>query len=191
MPTAITDEDRKFVETWENVGPATTGIKRLDSRGDVRNEMITGNRTFYITTEERMISQEKVTVEGLDPFRNGTFRPVVVPDSVTIESNPNALSDAEIEKILVSSDMAWNEWLNTIDSVATLRRMMDVAESSDSLSLKRFRALESRLVEVRPLSRIQSNDPKLQEFLDPKAKKTSEDANRSRTRGGMSDNYRD
>ena len=48
---------------------------------------------------------------------------------VTIETNPNALSDEDILKILrTDSKMAWEEWLSTLDSIATLRRMLDLAE---------------------------------------------------------------
>lgn len=187
MASTITEEDKKFVETWENVGPAVSGILRLDARGDIRHEMIQGKRTFMITTEERMFTQDRINVRELDPFMNGTFRPVIVPDSVTVESNPNALSEEEIKKILASSDVAWEEWLKTIDSVATVRRMIEIAESTD-LSLKRYRQLEQRLVEVRPLSRIESNDPELQKFLDPGKRDAGE--NRQRQRGGMSGNYR-
>lgn len=186
--SAITDEDKKFVETWENVGPGTTGILRLDARGDVRHEMIKGQRSFFITTEERMISQDRVMIDELDPFRNGTFRPVVVPDSVTVKTNPNALSDKEINKILQSSELAWTEWMQTIDSVATLRRMMEVAEGLEAFSLKRFREIEARLVEVRPIQRISTNDPALQDFLDPKPKGLT--GTGARQQGGRSSDYR-
>ena len=189
--SSITDQDKKFVETWENVGPGTTGILRLDARGDVRHEMVRGQRSFYITTEERMISQERVLTKELDPFMNGTFRPVVVPDSVTVKTNPNALSDAEINKILKSSELAWSEWMNTIDSIATLRRMMEVAEGLDDFSLKRFREIESRLVEVRPLQRISTNDPALQEYLEETTKRGGlTGSNPNRRQGGRSSDYR-
>lgn len=188
--SAITDEDKKFVETWENVGAGTTGILRLDARGDVRHEMIKGERSFFITTEERMITQDRIMKRELDPFMNGTFRPNVVPDSVTVQSNPNALSDTEINKLLKSSDLAWSEWMGTIDSVATLRRMMEVAEGLDEFSLKRFREIEARLVEVRPLQRITTNDPALLDFLEPEKRKSLTGTG-ARRQGGRSSDYRD
>lgn len=196
--SSVTEEDRKFVEQWENVGPGTTGIIRLDARGDTRHEMIRGPRTFMITTEERMISQDRVMVKELDPFLNGTFRPVVVPDTVTILTNPNALSDEEISKILKSSDLAWGEWMQNIDSVATLHRMMDLAEGND-VSLKRYRELEARLIEVRPMQKIDTNDPDLQDFLTPQRRKGGAPGRRTaasgvgnprREQGGMSSDYR-
>lgn len=164
MSGSITKEDREFVESWEHISPQQWGIIRLDPRGDERPEMIDGRRTFKITTEERILTQDKIRDEANDPFLNGSFRPVVVPDSVTIESNPNALSDEDIHKILNSSDLAWQEWMKTIDSVATLRRMVDLAEEAD-LGMKRFRTLEARLQEVRGEVRIETNDPALKSFL--------------------------
>ena len=190
----ITEEDAGFVETWENIAQGGHGIIRLDMRGDERPEVIQGRREFMITTEERMITQSRIVVRDLDPFLNGSFRPVIVPDSVTIKTNPNALSDEEIEKVLKSSDIAWEEWLKTIDSVATIKRMQELAEDMDDMSLKRYRQLEDRLVEVRPLQRLSSNDPQLRKFLEDSATGATPSPgknNRSgRTRTGMSENYR-
>jgi hypothetical protein len=135
-----------------------------------------------------------------DPFLNGSFRPVVVPDSITIETNPNALSDEEITRILNSeSAIAWQENLKTIDAVATLRRMLELAEELEDVSLKRYRQLEERLVEVRGKVRITSDDPALQNFLsgrpnlgaDGAAVPTAASgASNPRRVGGMSSDYR-
>lgn len=197
MAGSITAEDRAFVETWEHISPAQWGIIRLDPRGDERSEVITGRRNFKITTEERILYQDKIKNEKDDPFLNGAFRPVIVPDSVTIETNPNALSDEEIEKILGSSEVAWSEWLKTIDSVATVRRMLELAESSDSVSVKRFRALENRLLEVRGEARIDTKDPALQSFLSNRPSLGADGntvangaGNPRRSQGGMSASYR-
>lgn len=200
MAGSITQEDRDFVETWEHISPQNWGIIRLDPRGDERPEVISDRRTFKITTEERMITQDKIRNEKLDPFLNGSFRPVIVPDSITIETNPNALSDEEIKKILHASDLAWSEWLETIDSVATVRRMLDLAEEDEDMTVKRYRQLEQRLVDVRGVVRIEHNDPTLRNFLSDRPNPNADgqvvssgNANprrRSMT-GGMSRDYRD
>lgn len=196
MSGSITKEDREFVETWEHISPQKWGIIRLDPRGDERPEVIGGRRAFKITTEERIISQDRVRDETLDPFLNGSFRPVVVPDSVTIESNPNALSDEEINKILASSDLAWTENLSTIDSVATFRRMLDMAEQTD-ISIKRFRQLEARLEEVRGLVKLDVKDAALRNFLSDRPNAGAQDGNtvnsgasNPRRQGGRSSDYR-
>lgn len=183
--SAITEEDRSFVETWEHISPQQWGIVRLDARGDYRHEVIRGQREFMLTTEERILSQDRIREKSNDPFMNGSFRPIIVPDSITIESNPNALSDEEIEKILNASDVAWDEYLKVIDSVATVRRMMEVADDSE-VSVKRYRQLEGRLKEVRGIVRIDSNDPVLKSFLN---QDRGEDKPTRRV-GGMSSDYR-
>lgn len=154
---AITPADAEFVETWENISSAQNWILRLDARGDERPELIFGRRNFLITTKERKIMQDKVVVETLDPFRNGAFRPVVVPDSVNVQTNPNALSDDEIRSIFVSSDLAWGEWMETIDSSTTFQRMMTLADESE-ISHKRYRELEKRYREVKPTTQIVQKD---------------------------------
>ena len=195
MAGSITDEDRAFVESWEHVSPQEWGILRLGPRGDERPEIVRGRRTFKITTEERILTQDKVRNAKDDPFLNGSFRPVVVPDSVTVETNPNALSDEEINKILASSDFVFGEWMDTIDSVATLRRMMEIAESSDDVTVKRFRSLERRLEDVRGTVRIDTNDPALKNFLSNRpslgaGNTVDNGASNPRRRGGMSGDYR-
>lgn len=201
MPTgSITDQDVDFVETWENIASHQNVIVRLTSRGDERYEVITGRRTFMVTSQERLITEDKVLNDEDDPFRNGAFRPVVVPDSITIETNPNALSDKEITNVLKSSDLAWTEWMGTIDSVATLRRMLDLADESGDLTIKRYRQIEQRIVEVRGYERqrLVSKDPQLEGFLERQANKgpeTSVNVAQSgkanpRRRGGRSADYR-
>lgn len=193
MAGSITDEDRVFVETWEHISPQEWGIIRLDPRGDERHEVISGRMTFKITTEERILTEDKIRKEVNDPFLNGSFRPILVPDSVTIESNPNALSDEDINKILNSSELAWSEWLNTIDSVATLRRMLELAEDTD-LSIKRYRVLEGRLQDVRGTVRIETSDPALKNFLTNRPVGAGHIAdnggNNPRRQGGRSADYR-
>lgn len=155
---SITEEDRNFVETWENVSRSKFAIVKLDARGDERREIIAGPRTFMLTTEDRLITQDKIILQSDDPFLNGSFRPVVVPESVKIESNPNALSDSEIVSLLSASDFAWEEWMDTISSVQTVARMLDAAKESDDMPMKRFRQLEAKFAELKPQRRVEQRD---------------------------------
>lgn len=193
---SITDQDTDFVETWENIATRQNAVVRLDARGEERQEVISGRRNFMLTTEERIITENKVLDPTNNPFKNGDFRPVLVPDSVTIESNPNALSDDEIRHIFSVGDAAWPELLGTIDSVATLRRMLDLAEEAENLTMKRYRDMEHRLLEVRGGERLQlkTNDPELQNFLSDKPRgsrgTTSDGRQNPRRQGGRSSDYR-
>lgn len=149
MPTgSITSDQVDFVETWENISQSTNFIITLDPRGEEKHEGITGRRNFTLTTQERIITQSRIVDPKNDPFTNGCFRPVITPDDITLDSNPNALSDEDILKIFKASHVAWSEWLNTVDSDATLRRMVDLADDSDDITHKRVNDLKRRLAEV-------------------------------------------
>lgn len=201
MQSSITAQDRDFMETWENIAPYQSAIVRLDPRGMEKAEVIQGRRNFMLTTEDRIITQSKVLDPANDPFKNGAFRPVVVPDDITVQTNPNALSDEDILKILRSeSAVAWSEWLLTLDSIATLRRMMDLAEGEENLSLKRFRDIERRIVEVRGTDRpqLEVKDEQLKRFLSDRpggqggagGDLVNGSGNPRRGQGGRSSDYR-
>ena len=189
MAGSITQADREFVETWENIASYQNAIIRLDMRGDEKYEVITGDaRRFMITTEERLLTQSKIVDPANDPFKNGSFRPVVVPQDVNVETNPNALSDEEILGIFSASDFAWDEWMKTIDSPATLQRMIVLADDAEGASVKRLRQIEQRMREVKPPTRLTSNDPHLKNFLDEGG---SAPRREQRGMGGRSQAYRD
>lgn len=199
---SITAQDQDFVETWENIATRQNAIVRLDVRGEEKPEVITGRRNFFITTEERIITEGKVLDPKNNPFRNGDFRPIIVPDDVNIQSNPNALSDDEIVKMFSVGDAAWGGVLETIDSIATLRRMLDLAEEQDDLTMKRFRDMENRLVTVRGTDRVRitSNDEQLNRFLSDSPSRGGQTGaggaivngagNPRRGQGGRSSDYR-
>lgn len=155
--SSITDADRKFVETWENISENQTAIIKITPRGEETHQLISGARTFLCTTEERLLTQDRIVDSKDDPFQNGSFRPLVAPDTITIESNPNALSDDEVLSVLQSSDVAWTEWLRVLDSPATLQRLLDRAEEANA-SLRRYREVEAKLTDVRPKTRITQKD---------------------------------
>lgn len=187
---SITEQDTGFVETWSNISPSSNSIIRLDRRGDEKHEVISGFRDFYVTTEERLITQERILEEKNDPFKNGCFRPVLVPDSVDTKSNPNALNDGEIRSILISSAAAWDEWMKVIDSPETLRRMIALADESD-ISLKRYKQLATRMSEVKPKTRIIQKDQEQFEAMGaPPGRSGQAIGKEKRTVGGRSADYR-
>lgn len=165
MSGSITAEDRIFVETWEALTERRTAIIKLTARGEETHKLITKG-TFMCTTEERLLTQDRIVDPKNDPFLNGRFRPVVVPPSVTVETNPNALSDEEIQGILAGSDFAFSEWLDSIDSLETLSRMRNLALGDpDNVSLSRFQTIEARLKELQPQTQVTQKDRGLFETM--------------------------
>lgn len=170
MRSAITQQDKEFQEEWQSVTESQIWVIRLDSRGDDRYEAIEGARTFYISTEERLITQERIYDDTMDPFVNGSFRPLSTPESISIATNPNALSDEDIRRLLRSTQQVWDAQMVAITSAATLRRMVETAEKmveeDVDISMKRFRFIQERLDEVAP-SRRQIVDPDRASFGKP------------------------
>lgn len=164
---SITERDKGFVETWENISATQNAIIRLGVQGEEKHEVIQGRRKFMLSTAERIITQDRILDKVRDPFTNGAFRPVTVPEDVTIESNPNAISDDEIQKVFKASDFAWAEYMNVIDSPETLRRMVDLSAESDDITYKRVRELEAKLAQVKPKTRITQKDQEQYDRMAP------------------------
>jgi hypothetical protein len=70
----ITAEDTAFTETWENIATGQNAIVRMDARGEEKQEVIAGRRTFMLTTEERLITENEVLQKADNPFKNGDSR---------------------------------------------------------------------------------------------------------------------
>lgn len=163
---SVTEAEKRFVEEWESVSDAQNYVIREDRRGDEQYIHVTGQQKFKITTYERILTQDRIRDKQFDPFTNGQFRPIMVPDSITVKTNPNALSDEDIARIFVASDIAWDEYMNVIDSASTLRRMIELAENTD-LSLKRFRELETKEQDANPMKRVVQKDQEQFEKMGP------------------------
>lgn len=145
---AISDVDREFIETWQNVSEGTYYVIEFDARNDPTMVGVEGGREFKLTTEERIVTEDKCVEAKNNPFRNGAFRPIMVPEQYVPERNPNALSNEQIEKMFAASEMAFSEFLDGIDSPATLRRALALGEDHDQLSTKRLNQIRDRFREV-------------------------------------------
>lgn len=164
---SITDEDKTFVETWENVAEGTNYIIQENRRGDEVQVGITGSRTFRLTTFDRMLTEDKALEDVNNPFKNGSFRPVIVPQHISIETNPNAMSEEDIQRLFKASEIAWQEYMKVITAPATLKRMIELAEDAD-LNLKRFRQLEGMYERFTMVNKrlTSSKDPAIQAAID-------------------------
>lgn len=151
MPTfelsgSVTDKERGFIETWENVSHQVNYIVRENRRGDEEYIEVSGPKKFKLSTYDRMLTEDKIVNPRLNPFKNGSFRPIMVPEDISIESNPNALSAEDIRNLFGASEMAWDEYMQVIDSPATLQRMVDMADRGDAeLSHRRYLQLTQML----------------------------------------------
>lgn len=184
---ALSDDQVRFTEEWESVSPASQWVIKTDMRGDEAPEEVQQGDRFYITTRDRMLTQHKVKDKRNDPFTNGAFRPQIVPEDVTVETNPNAMSDSDILSVFKSSDLAWSEWMRVIDSPATLQRMVHLADESPEaeVSHKRYQHMVERFKETHPKTSLRSSDEELNNFLYGKREGGAENiSSRPRNRAG-------
>jgi hypothetical protein len=168
---SITEAEKRFVEEWESVSEAQNYVIREDRRGDEVSVHVSGHTRFKITTYERVLTQDKIRDPQDDPFKNGQFRPIMVPESISVATNPNALSDDDIKRIFVASEVAWTEYMAVVDSPATLRRMIQLAEDTD-LSLKRYRELEAKESAANPMRRVVQKDQEQYDKMGPSGGQT-------------------
>lgn len=141
---SVTEKDKTFIETWENVSHGVNYIIRENRRGDEEYVQVTGMRQFKLSTYDRMLTEDKIYDHRHNPFKNGAFRPVVVPEDITIESNPNAMSADDIRRLFNASDVAWEEYMAVIDSPSTLQRMLDMADDGEAeVTHRRYQQLNS------------------------------------------------
>lgn len=186
MIGAITEENAAFIEEWESVSPSSQWVIHIDMRGDEAPEEVTQGERFYITTKDRMLTQRKVRDKKNDPFVNGSFRPITVPEDVTVETNPNAMSDEHILSVFKASDLAWDEWMSIVDSPATVQRMLDLADSHQDaeISHKRYNQLMQRRTELHPKAQITTSDEVLKDFLNERGGGSETISMRPRNRRG-------
>jgi hypothetical protein len=165
MAGLVTQADKDFVEVWESVTNSTHFIIKLNFRNEEEQVAVEPRQRVTLTTQDRLITSSRVREVKNNPFLNGSFRPLTVPDSVTVETNPNALSDDDIRRIFASSDVAWDEYTKTITSESTLHRMLQLAEDDESITVKRLKQITAAYLQAHPKRKITNSDKVLNRFL--------------------------
>jgi len=141
-------------ETWSNIGKGDVFILTYDHKGALRSVPIRAGQSLTISVEERQLNQDRAASSDMDIFSNGRLAPMRLVDSADdyeeIASNPNHLTEADMLEILKSKGKAFSQRLDEISNVIALERMHELAsDESLNVSMAQFRALESRLAEIR------------------------------------------
>lgn len=150
----MTDTIRADQETWQNVTEGTVVLKRVDHRGEMtKEEVISGGRTFQITSTERRLNQDNAADAGLDVFRNGILHPLRLMDDTEeakeMAANPNHMSESEMKDMCRAHPKTFEKRLNEIANTTTLQRLLTMAHTEDA-SIKRVEAIEQRLAVMDP-----------------------------------------
>ena len=143
------------LETWENIAKSSHILKKYTSRGngDMADEMIHGNKTFHVTTQERKINQEMAASPQDDPFANGRFSPVRLVDTADdlaeIAANPNLMGESDMVALVKGSLKALKERLAQVENQVVVERLLEVAASQD-VTMGKDAAIRERLAELSP-----------------------------------------
>jgi len=141
-------------ETWSNIGKGDVFILTYDHKGALRSVPIRAGQSLTISVEERQLNQDRAASADMDIFSNGRLAPMRLVDSADdyeeIASNPNHLTETDMIDILKTKGKTFSQRLDDITNVIALERMHELAsDESLNVSMAQFRALESRLAEVR------------------------------------------
>jgi len=141
-------------ETWETTTAGGVWILSVDHRGVEKPRRIKGKagHRFRCTAADREASGARFYDSKQDPFLNGTFvRADKAPEKVREElpdyDVEQALTDAELVKVLASSGMAFQSKVRKLNE-RNVRRLVALAEGNpDLVSSAQEKFLEQHVVE--------------------------------------------
>lgn len=146
------------LEAWENTSHSRFSLRRIDSRGDVRTELVGGRKTFHLSPEERYMNSELASSPKVDPFKNGRFAPVrlleTTEDAEEIKTNPNLLAEGDLVELVKGKVEPLRARLAEIEQPLVVERMKEIAEREDA-RMTSVKAIEARLEELRPQTHVE------------------------------------
>lgn len=141
-------------EIWKNETRGPVGVRKNDPRnpGGTKVELVRPGGQVIISAEERRFTEEMVRLPVNNPFRNGRLLLVSGadddPELQAIKADPNSIGREDIDKQLFEGNLkAMQSKLAKIDSIATLQRILDVADT-EGASTRRVQAIRDRIAEV-------------------------------------------
>ncbi len=139
-------------EVWKNVTRGRRGIHRVDAFGKVQKELVGPGKTVSITSEDRIHYQRIVASEKLDIFKNGAMVPVRILDEDTqreVAENPNLMSEEDLQNLMKAQWKKFESEIGKISTLYALERMRDIAESSEDISVKKYKIIADRIATVK------------------------------------------
>lgn len=150
--------DQPNRETWRSNIAGYVVVRKYDRRGDPFDEQIAGGSKFQISPEERLYNQDLAASADLDPFRNGMLHPVRLldgtEDKAEIASNPNLLSESDMESLFAAHPKTFQAKINSISNNTTLDRLLKVASEVDA-TLKQVAVIQARKAELSPVQLVE------------------------------------
>lgn len=137
-------------EKWQSKFNGRIVVKQRTVDG-VTPQMILPGREFMISSADRRLHQSAVADKRYDPFTNGSFVPLSLPEEVAVELGvqPNHVSDAEIRAVALGSEADALAVLRKLDAPAVLGRVLSAAQQLGA-SGPRLDLIEAQLDSVDP-----------------------------------------
>ena len=142
-------------ETWGNPSAGKVYILTFDHTGKLQSQLVRPGGKVQITTQERLINQERAASPAKDVFNNGRLHPVRIHDSAEgyaeITSNPNLLSEDDLKELFNLKIGEFRSRLGEISNSNALQRLHDFANGDDEdtkVTMTQAKAIDKRLAEV-------------------------------------------
>lgn len=140
-------------ETWKNATLGRVAVAKIDRRGDIDHELVSGGGKILLTTDERIMNQEMAANDELDVFKNGTMVPVrlldTTEDAAEIASNPNLKSEEDLRNMFKLQWKKFETECATLSNLTTLLRLKEIAQEGDA-TVRQVNVIEARIAEVDP-----------------------------------------
>jgi hypothetical protein len=146
------------LESWKNASLGRVVLKKYNQRGELADEMVTGGKVFHISPKERRINQEMAASPDLDFFQNGFLTPVRLieteEDAAELASNPNLLSEEDMRGLFKGNWKAFDQKVQEISNLTTLKRMLEVAQEVDA-TIRQVDVVNARIQEIDPADHVE------------------------------------
>lgn len=151
---AISSTERgtmEIQEVWKNATVGQVVIQRSSPNGLVRHELITGERTFSISPDDRRMNQNLAANSDLDLFANGTLQPVNLPEDTEpgLLENPNHIPDSQLPSFFRLQIRTFTKRIEAITNMAMLERLRELGPGQDA-TVRQMEVIGARLAEVSP-----------------------------------------
>lgn len=139
-------------EVWKNATKSQIVLLRHGGPGGApRHEMITGDRTFSISPEERRMNQNMAANPDLDVFCNGMLQPVQLLEETEAEmtENPNHIPEEQLPRLFRLHHRTFDKRIQEISNPIVLQRLIDIGPDQDA-TVRQIELIQTRLNQVNP-----------------------------------------
>lgn len=159
-------------EIWASNIKGNIFLKTFDNAGKLTDTVIRSGKKIALSTEERKINQEMAASKDLDLFMNGMLTPVVILESAEdyaeIASNPNLISEGEMQDLLKVKGRAFTSRIKEITNLSTLQRLAELAELDGTITVTQLRSINDRIADLSPDTQIVDREVLVPEGLNAK-----------------------